>query len=199
VLVVALVAAYSLAYGDEAEEPDEVIFVPVKCLQYWSIPAGAPETVSWNAVLSFAACMQDGGVYEIDDTEDLAAFVEHLQAGLEPALYFYAAAIQQAPPAIKLRATYYVALGQVTLMTRARASIVDPELRDQLEPLLDPHAKLAYLLFSSIIRLATEDSGLVADRVGKHMVASSHALVAQLRKRWSTPVDAEAPLLAVPR
>jgi hypothetical protein len=147
---------------DEATEP-QIVILPIECMDFWSVPGGPQSPAAWNAMLSFAACIQDASVYRVERAELLPGFVDQLQAALAPSIQFYVVAIKEAPEHVKLRAAYAIALGQVAMMTRARASLAIPQLRDQLEQLLDPHAKLAYLIFAGIDQAATADPELDSD------------------------------------
>jgi hypothetical protein len=177
----------------------QIVVVPSECVQFWSIPGGASSPAAWDAILSFAACIQDGSVYRVERADQLEAFVEQRQAGLGPSLQLYQMAIEEGPGPIRLRAAYYIGLGQVALMTRARASLASPDLRPHLEPLLEPHAKLAYFVFTTIERAVAIDPGMSPDVVTRYMVRSARELAASLRRARSIPTDEDTPLLALPR
>lgn len=185
IAVVALALAIAgPARADDIAVPPEPEIVPIECTQFRTIPTRTAPPAAWDAMISFAACIQDARVYRIEHEEELAAFVQQLQTGLEPSIRFYVEAIKHAPDRVKLRAVYYVGLGQVALMTRARSSITSPALRAPLEALLEPHAKLAYLLFAGIDDAATSDPDLASDVVSRYMVRSARELAALLRTRW---------------
>jgi hypothetical protein len=203
-LVIALLAgliAPARAQTPETPETDasaQLVLVPSECLQFWELSGDPSWPGAWDAVLSLAACTQDRSVHSIDDAEQLADFVDELQTALAPSLRLYLAAIDEGPPQVRIHAAYYVALGQVALMTRARASLMTPELRSQLEPLLEPHAEVAYLVFSEIARAAAVDPWLAHDDVTRYMVRSACAHAASLRRsEWVVPED-DTPLLAAP-
>jgi hypothetical protein len=177
----------------------QIVVVPSECVQFWSIAGGSSSPTAWDGILSFAACIQDGSVSRVERAGQLEAFVEELQRGLGPSLHFYLTAIKEGPAPIRLRAAYYVGLGQVALMTRARASLASPDLRRHLEPLLEPHAKLAYVMFASIDRAAATEPALTPDPVNRSMVRSARELAAVLRKTLTSPTGEDAPLLALPR
>lgn len=189
-MALALVLALSgTARGDAVPNSPGLVDVPIECAPYLKIPGGVSSPAAWNAVLSFAACIQDASVYRLEHGKQLAGFVEQQQAALAPALQLYVIVIEKAPDPVKLRAVYYVGLGQVALITRARASIVSPALRAPLEILLEPHARLAYLLFTAVDRAASSDPKLATDVVARNMVRSARVLAAALRSRWSRPPD----------
>ena len=201
-MILVSLAAIAPARADEPGETPEAprfVIVPRECAGFWRIADGAPPAATWDAVLSFAACIQDASVYRIDRVEQLERFVEGLRAGLDPSVGFYLAAIEQAPGPTKLRAAYFVALGRVALITRARASIRSPALRQPLEALLEPDARAAYLLFVTISRAAVDEPELAPDAVSRYMVRSARQLAAALRRSWPMPADDFTPLFAFPR
>ncbi|HEX7704072.1 MAG TPA: hypothetical protein VF403_25190 [Kofleriaceae bacterium] len=132
-----------------------------------------------------------------------------MEVSLDPSIQFYAVAIDEGPGPVQLRAAYQIASGQVALMTRARASIVTPldlctnaaasatwrELHVRLEPLLEDHANLAWLIFVTIDRAATNDPDLAPDIVTRNMVRSARELATLLDKSWSIHRKAEVPIL----
>lgn len=106
----AAVARISLALGAalviamrsgpaQADEPPsrQIVVIPSECADYWSIPGGARSPAGWNQLLSFAACVQDATVAQIEEVDELAALVEELQTALDPALELYIAAVRQGP------------------------------------------------------------------------------------------------------
>jgi hypothetical protein len=198
-LAVAVLAALARpARADEPPEASEIMLVPAECMAFWSIPGGSRSPAAWDAVVSFASCIQDRTIYVVDRAEQLPAFVDHLQAALGPALQFYAAALDEAPDGVKLRAAYYIGAGQVALITRARLSLTTPKLRPALDRLLEPHAQLAYSIFTGLERVAASDPRLAQDVVIRYMVRSAHELALQLQRSWSIPVD-DRPLRILPR
>jgi hypothetical protein len=144
-------------------------------------PQDVREPRDWDDVLSFAARIQDRSVYYVDDAEQLAFLVEELEAGLEPSLRLYISAVNEGPGPIQLRAAYYIGIGQVALMTRARASLATPELRDALEPLLEPHAQIACVLFATIDQQSLFDPSLAPDAANRFMIRSARDQLASLR------------------
>lgn len=161
--------------------------------------APARPAVDWDSLISFASSLQDRRVYHVEDADEVAGLVAKLRDGLVPALRLYSAAVQEGPPPIQLRAAYYIGLAQVNLMTRARTSLSSSDLRTTLEPLLEPHAELAYFVFTTIHRAADEDPSLTPDVVTRHMARSSRELAAALRHRWPTPPGDDEPRIARPR
>ena len=119
-------------------------------------------------------------------TEDVIAVVEKLQIAIAPAVHFFVATVEEAPRANKLRAAYYIALGQLTLVTRARAAVAseDAALRARLEPLLLPHARTAWEYFDMLGSVAKHDAVLAADPVILAMIRSSRSYAAALDQAW---------------
>jgi len=206
-----VLASTSVARGDgdeQSPDPDRAT-VPAKCVEYWSIPEGSGEPAAWQAVLSFAACIQDTRTAEVDRADQLEPLLDQLQTAMQPAMTFYLAVIEDAPDPLKLRAAYAIGMAELSLITRARASIVvagrdtDPEaagrfldLHAQLEPLLQPHAKLAYLLFVTIDEAARENPRVAPDPVTRYVVRSARVHAQEIRKGWTMPrVDDEPPQL----
>jgi hypothetical protein len=191
----------------------QLVVIPSECAQYWSIPGGAESPAGWNQVLSFAACVQDATVAQIEDVDELADLVDELQSALDPALQLYVAAVEQGPGPIKIRATLQIAMAEAALITRARMSIVVPsdlrtsavaaaryrELRERLEPLLEPQARFACTLVDVVDRAVAGEPGLVTDPVTRNLLAFARQVAAQLRKSWSIPEDLETEtLIAAP-
>jgi hypothetical protein len=192
-----LLALASPATAAEPPADANIVMIPAECMQFWSIADDASSPMVWDAMLSFAGCVQDARVYRVADADELPTFVAQLHTSLGPALQFYVVAIYEGPTVIKLRAAYHIGLGQVALLTRARMSIV-PQLGPALEPLLEQHAKLAYLIFTLIERAADSNPALARDPVNRYMVQSSRELAASLRADWSIPLE-DGPLFALPR
>lgn len=210
----ALVLTTASARAEEPAGTSTTVVVPPECEQFGHIPGGAKSPVAWSYVLSFAACIQDATIARIERVDQLEPLVGELLQALEPALQFYIATIDQAPGPAKLRAAYQIGLGQLTLITRARASIAVPEhletdaaaaahygeLHAALEPLLVQNAKLAFLLFVAIDRAAADDPTLAPDAVTRNMVRSAHELAELIGKSWSLrATEPEAPMVAFPR
>jgi hypothetical protein len=184
--------------AEPAEDPTQLVFIPPRCAAFWSVPGGPGSPAAWNAALSFAACIQDASIHRIDRADQLDGFVEQLQISLDPAIVFYVAAIEQAPPAIKLRAAYHIGIGQVALITRARTSIASPALREPLEQLLEPHAEIAHMMFSAIERAARNDPRIADDVVTRNMVRSAQSLAALLRRNGAILRDSDELLRLTP-
>ncbi|KAB2907511.1 MAG: hypothetical protein F9K40_04960 [Kofleriaceae bacterium] len=184
VATVAIVAAAlaSAAHADEPRRGPQVVIVPAECTVYWTmIPDAAASPAAWDRALSFAACIQDRSVYAVEDVDQLEEMVLALQDALIPSLQYYVTAIELAPGPTKLRAAYAIGSSQVALMTRARMSIVAPELRPPLEALLVEHARVAHLVFSTIEAAADGDPALAPDAATRAMVRSSRQTAAALR------------------
>ena len=110
--LVSLLAVAALAAPARADE----------CGQFWSFPGGVSSPAGWDALISFASCTQDRRVYLVEDAGELEGLVNALEDALAPSMQLYAAAIEQGPPDVQLRAAYHVGLAQIAMMTRARAS-----------------------------------------------------------------------------
>jgi hypothetical protein len=197
-VVACLIASGASARADDdAPDGDQFVFVPFECIQFLLAPGGSVSPLAWDAHLSFAACIQDASVYRVDRADEIEPLVEHLQTAMDPALQFYVAAIERGPGPTRVRAAYYIALGQVALITRARVSVISPPLREPLEAALEPHAKLAYMICIGIERAVANDPDLAPDVVTRYMVRSAHELAAALRQRWRIPGSDDKRLLAL--
>lgn len=192
--------------ADETPDSPELVIIPVEC----TVSLG-DSSQSWDELLSFANCIQDATLARVERVDELEGLVEGMQAALEPSIVFYSIAIEQGPGPVKVRAAFQIAAGQVALMTRARSSIVTPtdlssnaaaadrydELHRRLEPLLEQHAMLAWLIFVTIDRAVANTPELAPDVVTRNMVRSARAYAALLGKSWSFPREkSEAPLVA---
>lgn len=195
-LVAVLASVTSPANADDAGDP-RIVMIPRDCLQFWSAaPSNRTSPRAWDTVLSFAACIQNSETAEVRHSDELQPLVDQLQLDLEPALRFYEVALAEGPQPIQLRAAYYVGLGQVALLTRARKAVVSPALRPELERILEPHATVAYLVFTAITRVAAADPTLTQDVVIRNMVRSSGELAAALRTTISLPEETDTPIAA---
>ncbi len=185
----------SPAVADETQEPTTML-VPVECTQYWKIPGGKDSPVAWSHVLSFAQCIQDNSVADLEDPSQIPLLVMALEREMAQSLRYYAAAIQHGPSSIQVRAVYQIGMSQVALITRARLSIARlaskpayrkhyAELRAQLEPTLVEPAKLAWTAFALIDQVVAEDPSMAPDVVTKNMVKSARQLAAILAREWS--------------
>jgi hypothetical protein len=191
-----LLASTPPALADDYDADLQFQVVPGECMQFRSLPGSPSSPLYWDVMLSYAACIQDRSIHRIDQAEELETFVEQLHTALGPSLQYYAIAIEDGPTPIKLRAAYAIAVAQVALMTRARASLAAPQLRDRLEQLLEPHAQLAHLLFTAIYQEAAENPALAPDPVTRYVVRSSRTFAIELRKRWAIPREqGEPPLM----
>lgn len=188
------------ASADEVPDSVDLVPVPSECGVFWTLPGGPDSPVAWLQVLSFAACIQDATVANVRYSFQLHGFVEQLESALSPTLAFDIAAMQNGPGPIKLRAAYQVGMTQVALMTRARLSIRNaPELRDDLETLLEPPARLAWTAFDLVDRVVAEDPTLAPDVVTQTMVRSARAQAAMLSADWGfSREESELPRLAAP-
>jgi hypothetical protein len=215
--VVVSIIAGLVAVPAVAEDPPDsatLIVVPDECGQYWHIPGGTGSPAAWNQALSFAGCMQDSTLSQIDRIDQLPGFVDQLQTALQPALHLYTAAVEGGPGPIQLRAAYQIGMAEVSLVIRARSSIAVPdfatnaaaaarhrELHDRLEPLLEPAAKAAWMLFTLIDRAVIEDPALATDAVTQNMVRTARELAPLLGPRKREPRIEVVPrrVLAGPR
>lgn len=187
--------------------------IPAACLPYADTTTDIEEVATWNQVLSFAACVQDTSLEHVDDPEQLPALIARFELALAPSMALYLAALEHGPTAIQLRAAYQIGMMQISLITRARESLIAPDdrrkntksaanyrkLQQQLEPLLQTPAKLAWTLFMTVDQVASEDPSTITDDVTRNMVRTSQAMAQSLR--WSLEDDesdssSEGPLLA---
>lgn len=186
-VLLAAVVRPSLADIDDSELEEGEIEIPVECLKLGATPlddAGNIAPGGWDAMMSFAACIQDARLFRVAPTDDLAELVQRMHMAMLPSLQIYAVVLQHAPEDVKLRAAYAVARGQVSLITRARTSVPEPSRRAELEELLEPHATLAYLLFEAIDRTATHNPALASNVVSRHIAKTSRQEMVGLRTRW---------------
>jgi hypothetical protein len=196
IILAAVLATPAHADDDEYDWP-HVVVIPVECADFTVIPGGATSPVAWDRVLSFAACIQDASVLQVTTAEEVDALTEQLQLAMAPALHFYIAAMEEAPRPAKLRAAYYIALGQLTLVVRARASLAGagPELRARLEPFLVSHARLAWEYFRVIARAPID----TRDPVVKRLVESARWHASVIRDAWRFhQTEMDGPRLASP-
>jgi len=211
-VALASLLSFAISKPAVADDSPELVIVPVECTL--SLAGEPASSRAWNELLSFAACIQDATVARVERVEHLEGLVDEMQAALEPSIAFYSVAIEQGPGPVKVRAAYQIAAGQVALLVRARTSIVAPpdldsnaaaagryaELHRRLEPFLEPHAKLAWLIFVTIDRAVAIDPELAPDVVTRNMMRSARALAELLGESWAVPRhETEAPLLAAPR
>ena len=194
------------AIASDDQDVPQLVIIPIECMQFAPIVGDPTSATGWNNVLSFAGCIQDASALRVDRADELDALVEQMEEALEPSLAYYAAAIEYGPGPVKLRAAYQVGSGLVALITRARASIVAPadlampatavryhELHARLEPLLEPHAKLAWLIFVAIEHAVGSDPELASDVVMSNMVRSARELAVQLGTSLSALPDETEP------
>jgi hypothetical protein len=196
----------------EIPRSPSLAFAP-ECMRYRINPGSSWSASAWDRMVSFATCIQDARVARIEHADQLPGLVEQLHEALAPSVELYVTVVERGPAPVKLRAAYHVGLTYVALLTRARSSIAAPdpadaaavarhrELHASLEPLLEPFAKLVWLLFTAIDRAVAEDPALVPDAVTRYMVRSARELAEQLGRSWSRPlrIPDAAPRLAGPR
>jgi hypothetical protein len=188
--VFSIIGLASASSREASSVPAEKI--PVACRTYAWIPADArDDVVGWNQLLSLAACLQDGSISSVNDSEQLELMVDQYSRALEVPTMVYAGAIEDGPPGVQLRAAYDLALAHLSLVIRARSSIVAPpdlatnpeaalryrDLHAQLEPLLERSLGIAVVAFAVIDRVATRDPSIAADPVTRNMVRSARAML----------------------
>ena len=197
-LLALLATSASPSHADDRNADSQLVMIPNQCLQYRSPPASEPEEAVWDRMISFASCIQDASIYSVTRAAMVPALVEKMEEAIMPSFQFYVGVLEHAPEHIKVRAAYALALGEVALITRARMSVQAPRLRKELEPLLDPHAQLAYVIFSAIDQVAREDPSAATDPVNRAIVRSSRQQAAALRTRWPEETAQELTALASP-
>ena len=202
-----LISPASVLAEDLPPNPDEL---PPECRQYADIEPDTESQATWNEVLSFAACLQDGTIAQIDNPDELPALIAQFQLAHAPSMTLYLAALQYGPAGVQLRAAFQIGLMQVALISRARASLVAPadrrtnrrsaasyrELQQRLEPLLEDTAKLAWMLFNTIKNTDSEDPAMVSDAVTRNMIRAAADLERSLRWSMSLPTTDAPPQVA---
>jgi len=177
-VVVALTLSGTAIAGEIPEASG--VRVPVECEQFSTIPGGSASPAAWNQLLSYAA-----SVGRIVSAFQLPGFIEQLEVALVPSLMYYVAAVQNGPGPVKIRAAYQIGMSQLTLVTRARMSMTSPELGEELEPMLEAPAKLAWSAFTLIDRVATENPEVAPDVVTQNIVRSARQYAVLLERVWS--------------
>jgi len=198
-VVLACLASAAPAFADDDETHTIDVDDP-RCAAY--VPKELDESMrAWDQVLSFSACIQDSTVGRIGDDEDPSVTVAMLAHKLSPAMALYFATIQHGPSWVQVRAAYEIGLAHVALMTRARASLVSPDLRagpeavqrnrEQhalLEAAIARYGETAWMVFAAIDRAARQDPALAADPVTRYMVWSSRQMLEVLAEHAPTQV-----------
>lgn len=220
VAIVSVLGAAGLASADErnpvgttsnagsSHEVFAVETIPVECRIYTWIPEDARDDVlAWNELLSLAACLQDGSISTVTDPDQLEAMVDQYTRALEIPMMVYTGAIEQDSRSVQLRAAYQIAMAHVSLIVRARSSIVGPddlatnpeaalryrELHAQLEPLLARSVRIARVALAAIDRAATRDPTIATDPVTKSMVRSARAILEAMGKPAGEEPSGEPP------
>jgi hypothetical protein len=185
--------------------------IPIECRAFASLPEDArDDIVGWNQALSLAACLQDASVARVTDPDELEAMVDAYARALEVPTMIDVGALEYGPGPIQLRAAYQVAMLHVTLIVRARSSIVAPpdlatnpeaalrvrRLHAQLEPLLAHSAQTAWVAFAVIDRAVEEEPGLASDPVTKNVVRSARAMLKILPIPAREQLDRREPALS---
>ncbi len=186
--------------------------IPIECRAYAWLPADARDDVlKWNQLLSLATCLQDASVSRVSDPEQLESMVDGYLRALEVPMMIYAGALEFGPGPVRLRALYQLAMAHVTLMMRARGSIVAPadlathsnplqryhELHAQLESLLAPSERTAWLAFAVIDRAVAQDPTLAPDAVTQSMVRSARAMLEVMPEPADEPDRRESAFAAL--
>ena len=169
---------------DERDDDEPVILIPAECMQYRTAAETGAGDAMWTSMLSLAGCVQDASLYRVGDVELVPVMVDEMETAVAPSFRVYLGVLEHAPEHLRLRAAYALALGEVALMTRARTSLQEPALRANLEQLLDPHAQLAFVVFSAIDEVARDAPESVTDPVDREIIRSSRQHAAALRGRW---------------
>ncbi|HEY6039679.1 MAG TPA: hypothetical protein VIV58_35605 [Kofleriaceae bacterium] len=166
--------------------------LPAECRPYARIPADARDDIlGWNQLLSLAACLQDASITPVADREGLVNAMETYVHALEIPTTLYIGALRAGPGPVQVRAAYQIAMLHVTLIIRARSSLVTPvdfatnpeaarldaELHADLEELLAPSLRVATVSFGVIVRAVEEDPTLAPDPVTRNMVHSARAML----------------------
>jgi hypothetical protein len=173
-----VLALTGTATADDVLAPPEIIDVPAECAHYWTNPGGVTSPPGWNPILSFASCTQRVTVGRVERVEMLPGLVDQLQLEVLPSLQWYFWVVKHGPDTAKLRAAFLIAMTEVSVMTRARSSIVagcahHAELHARLEPLLLPQARLALMVFTAIDDVATANPALAPDLATRNMVRAA--------------------------
>jgi hypothetical protein len=190
-----------------AARADEHTFtiIPPDCTQYWLHTHDMP--AAWDHWMSLAACTEDVTIGHIDDADQLPGLLEEFQDAQLATLQVYLAVVKTGPEDMKIRAGFQMAMTQVTLMTRMRASIRAPadlwtnpvaaaryeRLHRELEPLLEEPALLAWTLFRAIDVAVADRPKLARDLVTKRMVRRAREHARELERSWRFPYRFEPP------
>lgn len=206
-IVTVLLALLSRAALADDDRRMRYEMVPDECMPFWLISGGPDSPMAWNQALSFGACIQDASVERISRLDELAGLADRLQDALDPALHIYSQMLVRGPGPVKLRAAFQIGMAEVSLMTRARSSIVPPadlatssaamtrygKLHEALEGQLREQARLAWIAFTIVERAAADDPAMAPDEVTRNMVRAARVMARQLAKSWSfDDADADA-------
>ena len=164
-----------------AGAPLAVNQLPEPCRMYAALPADLEDdTFGWNQLLSLASCLQDDAVTPVTREQDVEPMVERGHDALYMPMLIYIAVLENGPPRIQLHAAYQVGMAHLMLAVRARRSVTSRALRARLEPLLARSLRIAVRSFAVVVRVADEESDLVADEVARNEVRSARLLLQQL-------------------
>jgi hypothetical protein len=170
---------------DDVQEPEDAeaeesitVEIPSECKVY-APKEGDPEPVLWNQTLSFAGCIQDSSLVQVDDPKQLEEMVATYARALAPSIMLYFGTIEYGPDAAQLRAAYQLGMMHVALVVRARNSLpaTDRALHRDLEPLLAPAVQTAQLAFALIDEAERENPAIAPDPVTKGMVRSAREML----------------------
>lgn len=201
-LSAALVLALAgTATAGDLLDPPLIVDIPPECAHYWTESGGITSPAVWNPILSFASCAQRVTIGHVDRVELLPELVDQLQLEVVPSVQWYFWVVQNGPATVKLRAAFLLAMTEVSVMTRARSSIVagsanHAELHARLEELLVPQAKLALTVFLAITDLATANPALAPDLATRNMVRAARVQARALERSLGLPDDEARPVLA---
>jgi hypothetical protein len=198
-----VLALTGTATADDVLAPTEIVDMPPECAHYWTNPGGVTSPPGWNPILSFASCTQRVTVGRVERVEMLPGLVDQLQLEVLPSLQWYFWVVKNGPETAKIRGAFLIAMTEVSVMTRARSSIVatsahHAELHARLEQLLLPQARLALMVFTAIDNLATANPALAPDLATRNMVRAARVQARALARDLEPHEDEreDGPILA---
>lgn len=193
---------------DRTGDGDLTDVVPARCAPFAGMTittddAGRPRSAAgWQQLLSLAACVQDGSIAAVREPGELAPMLDELSRRLALPMMVYLDALEHAETPIQLRAAFHIGMAYVGLSTRARSAIAAPpdlatdaaaasryrELHAELEPLLAPARRAAWVSFRAIDEAAATDAALATNEVERHMVATARRMLEGLRDAAPEPL-----------
>jgi hypothetical protein len=193
--ILALLCTNAVPARADVSDIPQLVVIPSDCVPFLQTSGGRESTGWWRHLLSLAACMQDATIGRIDSPAQLAPVVEELKGALVPSLRVYLFILEAGPDSLRLHALYQIGLAQVSLLVRARSSIVGSsdryrELHAQLEPMLEEISYIAWLSFASVVRTARENPSLVDDQIARNLVNHAREMAILLRppSRYAEPM-----------